>query len=49
MGDDFTPVTPLTALVVAREGRLTYVGVDGRRYVIVADPALFERLQDLER
>jgi hypothetical protein len=28
------PITPLTGPVFDAEGRLTYVGVDGRRYVV---------------
>ena len=37
------PITPLTGPVLDADGRLTYVGVDGRRYVVVEsldlDPA----------
>ncbi|CRY92231.1 conserved hypothetical protein [Synechococcus sp. WH 8103] len=40
-------MTPLTALVVDAEGRLTYMGVDGRRRVIVGDGELLKRLQQL--
>ena len=29
------PITPLTGPVFDAEGRLTYMGVDGRRYVVV--------------
>ena len=29
------PITPLTGPVLDVEGRLTYMGVDGRRYVVV--------------
>lgn len=29
------PITPLTGPVFDEEGRLTYMGVDGRRYVVV--------------
>ena len=29
------PMTPLTGPVLDGEGRLTYMGVDGRRYVVV--------------
>ena len=29
------PITPLTGPVFDVEGRLTYMGVDGRRYVVV--------------
>ena len=41
------PVTPLTALIVDDDGRLTYVGVDGCRRVIVGDCDLLQRLQQL--
>ena len=41
------PVTPLTALIVDNDGRLTYVGADGCRRVIVGDPDLLQRLQQL--
>ena len=40
-------VTPLTALVVNENGQLTYMGVDGRRRVIVGDGELLKRLQQL--
>ena len=38
------PVTPMTALVVDDEGRLTYMGEDGRRRVIVGDQEILDRL-----
>ena len=41
------PVTPLTALIVDNDGRLTYVGADGCRRVIVGDSDLLQRLQKL--
>ena len=41
------PVTPMTALVVDAEGRLTYMGNDGQRRVIVGDQELLDRLQTL--
>ena len=41
------PVTPLTALIVDHDGRLTYVGADGCRRVIVGDSDLLQRLQQL--
>ena len=41
------PVTPLTALIVDNDGRLTYVGADGCRRVIVGDADLLQRLQQL--
>ena len=40
-------VTPLTALVVNEDGQLTYMGVDGRRRVIVGDSDLLRRLQQI--
>ena len=39
------PVTPMTALIVDDDGRLTYVGADGCRRVIVGDSDLLQRLQ----
>tara|TARA_X000000950_G_C13861812_1_gene639035 strand:- start:52 stop:237 length:186 start_codon:yes stop_codon:yes gene_type:complete len=44
-GED--PVTPMTALVVDADGRLTYMGEDGRRRIIVGDQELLDRLQSL--
>ena len=37
-------ITPLTALRVDEAGRLTYMGQDGYRRVIVGDPDLLDRL-----
>ena len=37
----------MTALVVDAEGRLTYVGEDGRRRVIVGDRDLLRRVQQI--
>lgn len=37
----------MTALVVDADGRLTYMGEDGRRRVIVGDQELLDRLQSL--
>ena len=37
-------ITPLTALRVDESGRLTYMGQDGCRRVIVGDPDLLDRL-----
>jgi len=39
------PITPLTALRVDEDGRLTYMGQDGQRYVIVGDAELLRRLR----
>jgi len=41
------PVTPMTALVVDQDGRLTYLGTDGRRRVIVGDSELLRRITEL--
>ena len=43
------PVTPMTALIVDDDGRLTYVGADGCRRVIVGDSDLLQRLQQLRK
>ena len=32
---DVPPATPLTSPVIDEQGRLTYVGTDGRRYVVL--------------
>ena len=45
--DQHPTVTPLTALVVNEQGQLTYMGVDGRRRVIVGDADLLRRLQEI--
>ena len=45
--DQQPTVTPLTALVVNEQGQLTYMGVDGRRRVIVGDPDLLKRLKQI--
>ena len=44
---DSEAVVPMTALVVDAEGRLTYVGEDGRRRVIVGDRDLLRRVQQI--
>ena len=41
------PVTPMTALVVDADGRLTYMGEDGQRRVIVGDSGLLRRISEL--
>ena len=46
--DASSPVTPMTALVVDSEGRLTYMGEDGCRRQIVGDPELLARLRQLQ-
>ena len=46
--DESSPVTPMTALVVDSEGRLTYMGEDGCRRQIVGDPELLARLLQLK-
>ena len=45
--DGLPPVTPMTALIVDASGRLTYVGSDGCRRIIVGDADLLDRLQQL--
>jgi len=42
------PITPLTALRVDEHGRLTYMGQDGQRYVIVGNAELLQRLNEGE-
>ena len=50
MEDDVSrSVTPMTALVVDDQGRLTYIGTDGCRRVIVGNPDVLRRLRDLRR
>ena len=41
-------VVPMTALVVDADGRLTYMGEDGRRRVIVGDQDLLRRVQQIQ-
>jgi hypothetical protein len=43
---DEQPITPQTALIVNSDGQLTYMGQDGKRYVIVGDAELLKRLND---
>ena len=45
--DGLPPVTPMTALIVDANGRLTYVVSDGCRRIIVGDADLLDRLQQL--
>ena len=40
-------VVPMTALVIDADGRLTYMGEDGRRRVIVGDQDLLRRVQQI--
>ena len=40
-------ITPMTALTLDANGRLSYMAEDGSRRVIVADADLFDRLQQL--
>lgn len=42
-------ITPLTALRVDDAGRLTYMGQDGCRRVIVGDPDLLDRLMQIDQ
>ena len=46
---DPEPITPMTALMLDADGRLSYMAEDGSRRVIVADRDLFDRLQQLSR
>ena len=46
--DETSPVTPMTALVIDAEGRLTYMGDDGCRRQIVGDLELLARLWQLQ-
>ena len=46
---DPEPITPMTALMLDADGRLSYMAEDGSRRVIVADPEPFDRLQQLSR
>lgn len=46
--DEFSPVTPMTALIIDADGRLTYMGEDGCRRQIVGDPALLSRMRQLQ-
>ena len=46
--DESSPVTPMTALVIDADGRLSYMGEDGCRRQIVGDPELLARLQQLQ-
>ena len=42
------PVTPSTALIVDHDGRLTYMGQDGRRRIIVGDIELLTRTKEIQ-
>ena len=42
-------ITPLTALRVDDAGRLTYMGQDGCRRVIVGNPDLLDRLMQIDQ
>ena len=46
--DPSSPVTPMTALVIDADGRLTYMGEDGCRRQIVGDSELLARLRELQ-
>ena len=45
---DPNPVLPMTALIIDAAGRLTYMGEDGCRRVIVDDEDLLRRLQQIQ-
>lgn len=42
-------ITPMTALVIDDNGRLTYMGQDGQRRVIVGNPDLLRRISEIRR
>ena len=46
--DASSPVTPMTALVIDADGRLTYMGEDGCRRQIVGDSELLARMRQLQ-
>ena len=46
--DDLSPATPMTALIIDADGRLTYMGEDGCRRQIVGDLELLGRLRQLQ-
>ena len=46
--DETSPVTPMTALVIDADGRLTYMGEDGCRRQIVGDLDLLDSLRQLQ-
>ena len=46
--DDLSPVTPMTALIIDADGRLTYMGEDGCRRQIIGDLELLVRLRQLQ-
>ena len=45
MKPDDDLVIPLTAIIVDRDGRLTYMGSDGLRRIILGSADLFRALQ----
>ena len=42
-------VTPMTGLIVDQEGRLTYMGEDGLRRVIIGDSELFRHFLETKK
>ena len=43
------PVIPMTALIIDPSGRLTYMGEDGCRRIIIGDAELLQRLQEINQ
>ena len=46
---DLNPVIPMTALIIDSSGRLTYMGEDGCRRIIIGDAELLQRLQEINQ
>ena len=46
---DLNPVIPMTALIIDSAGRLTYMGEDGCRRIIIGDAELLQRLQEINQ
>ena len=46
---DLNPVIPMTALIIDSSGRLTYMGEDGCRRIIIGDAELLKRLQEINQ
>ena len=46
---DPNPVIPMTALIIDSSGRLTYMGEDGCRRIIIGDAELLQRLQEINQ
>lgn len=46
---DLNPVIPMTALIIDSSGRLTYMGEDGCRRIIIGDVELLQRLKEINQ